>query len=160
MVKPIFSRLKLPLGAPMTKVQKLVQLHLRPIALTKENITDSAIRRLIFDAGDYLEDLLILCKSDITTKNKLKEKRFQKNLCNVEHNIELVEERDRIRNWQPPIKGDEIMNLFAIKPGKEIGVIKNALKDAILDGIIPNNYNEAFKFVIEQGKKLGLQIHE
>jgi hypothetical protein len=144
----------------MAKVRKLVQLHLRPIALTKENITDSAIRRLIFDAGEHLDDLLILCKSDITTKNKLKEQRFQKNLRNVEHNIALVEERDRIRNWQPPIKGDEIMNLFDLKPGKEIGIVKTALKDAILDGIIPNNYNDALKFVIEQGKKLGLQIHE
>jgi hypothetical protein len=101
-----------------------------------------------------------LCKSDITTKNKLKEQRFQKNLRNIEHNIALVEERDRIRNWQPPIKGDEIMNLFDLKPGKEIGIVKTALKDAILDGIIPNNYNDALKFVIEQGKKLGLQIHE
>ena len=158
MVKPIFSKLKLPLGAPMTKVRALVQLHLRPIALTKENITDSAIRRLIFDAGEHLDDLMILCKSDITTKNKLKEQRFQKNLKNVERNIALVEERDRIRNWQPPIKGDEIMKLFNIKPGKEIGTIKTALKDAILDGLIPNNYNDAFNFVIEQGKKLGLQV--
>ena len=142
----------------MTKVRALVQLHLRPIALTKENITDSAIRRLIFDAGEHLDDLMILCKSDITTKNKLKEQRFQKNLKNVERNIALVEERDRIRNWQPPIKGDEIMKLFNIKPGKEIGTIKTALKDAILDGVIPNNYNDAFNFVIEQGKKLGLQV--
>jgi hypothetical protein len=160
MVKPIFSKLKLPLGAPMLKVRTLVQLHLRPIALTKENITDSAIRRLIFDAGEHLEDLMILCKSDITTKNKIKEQRFQNNLINVEQNIALVEERDRIRNFQPPIKGDEIMNLFGIKPGKEIGIIKSALKDAILDGIIANNYNDAYKFVIEQGKKLGLQLHE
>ena len=158
MVKPIFSKLKLPLGAPMTKVRALVQLHLRPIALTKENISDSAIRRLIFDAGEHLDELMILCKSDITTKNKLKEQRFQKNLKNVEHNIALVEERDRIRNWQPPINGDEIMKLFNIKPSKEIGMIKTALKDAILDGVIPNNYNDAFNFVIEQGKKLGLQI--
>jgi hypothetical protein len=142
----------------MAKVRTLVQLHLRPIALTKENITDSAVRRLIFDAGEHLEDLMILCKSDITTKNKLKEQRFQKNLINVEHNIALVEERDRIRNWQPPIKGDEIMKLFRIEPGKEIGMIKTALKDAILDGVIPNNYNDAYNFVIEQGKKLGLQI--
>jgi tRNA nucleotidyltransferase/poly(A) polymerase len=158
MVKPLFTKLKLPLGAPMAKVRTLVQLHLRPIALTKENITDSAVRRLIFDAGEHLEDLMILCKSDITTKNKLKEQRFQKNLINVEHNIALVEERDRIRNWQPPIKGDEIMKLFRIEPGKEIGMIKTALKDAILDGVIPNNYNDAYNFVIEQGKKLGLQI--
>lgn len=158
MVKPIFSKLKLPLGAPMKKVRALVQLHLRPIALSKEDITDSAIRRLLFDAGEHLDDLMILCKSDITTKNKLKEQRFQKNLKNVERNIALVEERDRIRNWQPPIKGDEIMKLFNIKPGKEIGMIKTALKDAILDGVIPNNYNDAFNFVIEQGKKLGLQI--
>jgi len=158
MVKPIFARLKLPLNASMNKVQKLVQLHLRPIALTKDNITDSAVRRLIYDADEYLNDLITLCKSDITTQNKEKEQRFQNNLINVEKNIARVEERDRIRNWQPPIKGNEIMDLFKINPGREIGIIKSALKDAILDGIIENDYNEAHKFVLEQGKKLGLQI--
>jgi poly(A) polymerase len=156
MVKPIFKRLKLPLGENMRKVINLVKLHLRPIALTKEYITDSAIRRLIFDAGEDLEDLMILCKSDITTKNKEKEKRFQANLINVEKNIAAVEERDRIRNWQPPIDGQQIMNVFGIGPSREIGEIKTALKDAILDGIITNEYDEAFKFVLEKGKELGL----
>ncbi|MDA0777973.1 MAG: HD domain-containing protein, partial [Bacteroidetes bacterium] len=160
MVKPIFTRLKLPLGEPMRRVVNLVRLHLRPIALTKEQITDSAIRRLIFDAEADLEDLMILCKSDITTKNKEKEKRFQANLLLVEKNIALVEERDRIRNWQPPIDGQYIMDLFGIGPSKEIGIIKTQLKDAILDGIIDNNLEEALKFVIEKGKELGLQRNE
>ena len=160
MVKPIFTRLKLPLGEPMRRVINLVRLHLRPIALTKEQITDSAIRRLIFDAEADLEDLMILCKSDITTKNKVKEKRFQANLLLVEKNIALVEERDRIRNWQPPIDGQYIMDLFGIGPSKEIGIIKTQLKDAILDGIIDNNLEEALKFVIEKGKELGLQRNE
>jgi len=158
MVKPIFTRLKLPLGEPMRRVVNLVRLHLRPIALTKEQITDSAIRRLIFDAESDLEDLMILCKSDITTKNKEKEKRFQANLLLVEDNIAQVEERDRIRNWQPPIDGQYIMDLFGIGPSREIGIIKTQLKDAILDGIIDNNLEEALKFVIEKGKELGLQV--
>lgn len=158
MVRPIFKRLKLPLGEPMRKVINLVKLHLRPIALTKDCITDSAVRRLIFDAGEDLEDLIILCKSDITTKNKEKEKRFQANLVNVEHNISAVEERDRIRNWQPPIDGQQVMDIFGIGPGREIGQIKTALKDAILDGVITNEYDQAYKFVIEKGKQLGLQV--
>lgn len=156
MVKPIFKRMRLSLGEPMRRVINLVRLHLRPIALTKENISDSAIRRLIFDAGDDLDDLMKLCKSDITTKNKDKEKRFQANLRMVEENIARVEERDRIKNWQPPIGGHEIMQIFNIKAGREIGIIKNALKDAILDGVITNDYDEAYKFVIEKGKSIGL----
>jgi poly(A) polymerase len=160
MVKPIFTRLRLPLGEPMRRVQNLVRLHLRPIALTKENISDSAIRRLIFDAGEDLEDLMTLCKSDITTKNKEKEKRFQANLVMVEENIALVEERDRIRNWQPPIDGNTIMEMFGISAGREIGIIKTALKDAILDGVITNNLEEAHKFVIEKGKSIGLHTDE
>lgn len=160
MVKGIFKRLKLPLGEPMRKVEKLVRLHLRPIALTKDNITDSAIRRLIFDAGEDLDDLMILCKSDITTKNKDKEKRFQANLVMVEENIKRVEERDHIRNWQPPIDGNEIMTMFNIGPGREIGLIKTALKDAILDGVIANDYNEALKFVLDKGKSIGLYTNE
>ena len=156
MVKPIFKRMRLSLGEPMRRVINLVRLHLRPIALTKENISDSAIRRLIFDAGDDLDDLMKLCKSDITTKNKDKEKRFQANLRMVEENIARVEERDRIKHWQPPIGGHEIMQIFNIKAGREIGIIKNALKDAILDGVITNDYDEAYKFVIEKGKSIGL----
>ena len=160
MVKPIFKRLKLPLGENMRKVVNLVKLHLRPIALTKEYITDSAVRRIIFDADQDLEDLMILCKSDITTKNKKKEEQFQANLLNVESNIAAVEERDRIRNWQPPIGGEEIMKIFGIGPSKEIGAIKTKLKDAILDGDITNDYTEAYKFVHQLGKELGLQSNE
>jgi hypothetical protein len=160
MVKPIFKRLKLPLGENMRKVVNLVKLHLRPIALTKEYITDSAVRRIIFDADQDLEDLMILCKSDITTKNKKKEEQFQANLLNVESNIAAVEERDRIRNWQPPIGGEEIMKMFGIGPSKEIGTIKTKLKDAILDGDITNDYTEAYKFVHQLGKELGLQSNE
>jgi hypothetical protein len=141
----------------MRKVKNLVKLHLSPIALTKESITDSAVRRLIFDAGEDLDDLMILCKSDITTKNKKKEQRFQANLVNVEKNIAEVEERDRIRNWQPPISGDDIMKLFGIGPSREIGTIKIALKDAILDGHVNNEYDDAYNFVLEKGKELGLQ---
>ncbi|MBR9860880.1 HD domain-containing protein [bacterium] len=160
MVKGIFKKLKLPLGEPMRYVSKLVKLHHRPIALTNENITDSAIRRLIFDAGDDLEDLILFCRCDITTKNKEKEKRFLANLDKVEEAIVEVEERDRIRNWQPPIDGSEIMEIFNIGAGRHIGEIKNALKDAILDGQIANNYEDAYRFVIEQGKRLGLKKEE
>ncbi len=156
MVKPIFRRMKLPLDAKMKYVQKLVQLHLRPIALTKEIVTDSAIRRLIFDAGDEIEDLLLLCKCDITSKNEYKVKKFLKNLEAVRQKILDVEERDRIRNFQPVVSGEEIMNLFGIKPSREVGQIKNALKDAVLDGQIKNNREEAINFVITKGEKLGL----
>lgn len=156
MTKGIFKRLKMPLNEHLRYVQKLVQLHLRPIALTKEHITDSAIRRLIFDAGDEIDDLLFLCKCDITSKNEKKVKKYLNNLKLVKEKIELVEERDRIRNWQPPIDGNEIMKIFGLGAGKEIGLIKNSLKDAILDGVVNNNYNEAYNFVLEKGNELGL----
>lgn len=158
MVKGLFKKLKLPLNDKLRYVQSIVKLHHRPIALTKENITDSAIRRLIFDAEDVLEDLLAFCRCDITTKNAEKEKRFLANLSHVEENIKAVEERDRIRNWQPPIDGNEIMEIFGIGAGKEIGIIKNELKEAILEGDISNNYEDAYKFVIEKGHQLGLSV--
>lgn len=158
MVKRIFRRLKLPLNEHMKYVEKMVLLHLRPIALTKEVVTDSAVRRLLFDAGDDIEDLLLLSRCDITSKNERKVKHYLRNLDNVQQKIIDVEERDRVRNFQPPVSGDEIMELFGLKPCREIGLIKNSLKDAILEGIIPNNRDEALKFAMERGRELGLKV--
>lgn len=160
MTKGIFKKLKLPLNEKMRYVSNLVRLHLRPIALTKENITDSAVRRLIFEAGEDLDDLMTLCRCDITTKNRAKEERFLANLDMVQEHIEKVEERDRIRNWQPPIDGNEIMTIFGISAGREIGILKSALKEAILDGDITNNRKEALSFIISKGKELGLTTKE
>ena len=155
-VPKIFSRLKLPLDDKMKFVQKMVLLHLRPISLTKENITDSAIRRILFDAGEDLESLLLLCDADITSKNDQKVKRYKENLKLVLQKIREVEERDHIRNWQPPISGELIMQTFNIKPSREVGIIKDAIKDAILDGIISNNYDAAYQLMLEKGKALNL----
>lgn len=157
MVSKIFTQLKLPLGEEMKYVRKLVELHLRPISLTKENITDSAIRRLLFDAGENFEDLMTLCESDITSKNKLKVKRYLANFELVKQRCKEVEEKDHIRNWQPPITGDIIMQTFAIPPSKPVGVIKDAIKDAILDGIITNDYETAYQYMLEKGKECGLE---
>lgn len=157
MVKGIFKRLRLPLNEKMKFVEKMVQLHLRPIVLSQEIVTDSAVRRLIFDAGEDIFSLLKLCRADITTKNEFKVNKFIQNLKVVEDKIRDVEERDKIRNWQPPIDGIEIMELFGIGAGREIGVLKNALREAILDGVIKNEYQEGLEFIITKGAEIGLK---
>ncbi|MBP5560392.1 MAG: methylated-DNA--[protein]-cysteine S-methyltransferase [Muribaculaceae bacterium] len=160
MVPRIFARMRLPLGEPMKYVKKLVGLHMRPIALVEDIVTDSAVRRMLFEAGDDIDDLMTLCKADITSKNEDKVKRFRENFDLVKQKLIDIEEKDRVRNFQPPVDGEEIMEIFALPPSRPVGIIKDAIKDAILDGVIANDYAQAYRFMMEKARELNISPTE